>query len=198
MPDYVYSNRDQRWRDNENGRFVSEASVRAELERTVAATYTELESLTTRLYAGSITLPQWQVAVSQSLADAHLAQSMFAVGGRANMTQANYGRVGGVLRDEYRYLANFAADISSGRISEAQALARIRQYGNATYQSYWREYANVTEGNIYWRLSVAEHCGDCVANAAGSPYTSRTIPTYPGAGATQCRGNCRCYLERAA
>lgn len=196
MPDYNYDNRSQRWRDADNGRFVSETAVRAELENVVSATYDELDTLTRQMYAGNISVQQWQVSVAQSLSDAHLAQSMFAVGGRANMTQANWGRVGGVLRDEYRYLSRFANDIASGRVSEAQALARIQQYGNATYQSYWREYAHTSSGLLYWRLSPAEHCGDCLTLSGDSPYTAQTIPTYPGAGQTTCRGNCRCYLER--
>lgn len=198
MPEYNYGNRSQRWRDASTGRFVSESTVETEMRRQVAATHAELESLTNRLYQGNITLPQWQSAVAQQLADTHMAQSMFAVGGRANMTAQNWGRVGGVLRDEYRYLTNFANDIANGRVSQAQAVARIRQYGNATQQSYWREYANASNGLIHWELNPAEHCADCLSLATGSPYTASSLPTYPGAGETTCRGNCRCNLRRTA
>ena len=198
MPDYNYSNQAQRWRDADTGRFVSNEAVNQQMVNLQEGTYSTLDSLTRRLYSGQINVSQWQIGVASELKDAHLAQSMFAVGGRNNMTQANFGRVGGVLADEYRYLDNFARQIANGEISKAQALARIRQYGNATQQSYWREYAQVTPSNeqIYWRLNPADHCADCVSLAGGSPYTLANLPTFPGAGETICRGNCKCELER--
>lgn len=192
----VFEQSTQRWRNRTTGRFVSNERVTNEMRRHVSATFGTLDTLTEQLYDGSITVQQWQTAVASELKDAHLAQAMFAKGGRANMTAADFGRVGGVLRDEYRYLDGFAQAIANGRQSRAQALARIKQYGKATQQSYWREYALASRGNIIWQLNPAEHCEDCIELAAGGPYTAETLPTYPGAGETQCRGNCNCTLER--
>lgn len=195
---YHYQNSTQRWRDTATGRFVSSDSVTSQMRRHVAATFDTLEGLTDQLYDGSITVQQWQAAVASELKDAHLAQSMFARGGKLNMTSVEYGRVGGVLRDEYRYLSRFADGIAAGRQSRAQALARIRQYGKATQQAYWREYAQATRDDdwLYWELGVAEHCPDCLALAGGSPYRPNELSTYPGAGDTRCRGNCNCTLRR--
>lgn len=191
-----FDNTALRWRNVRTGQFVAETVVVNELERHVSATFDALETMTTRLYRGDITLAQWQTGVAQELKDAHLAQAMFARGGKANMTSVEFGRVGGTLADEYRYLAGFADDIAAGRVSEAQAIARIRQYGRATRQSYWNEYRLASRGLIAWRLNPAEHCGDCLNLAAGSPYRVDALPTVPGAGSTQCRGNCKCTLER--
>lgn len=193
---FRYNNNAQRWTNATTGRFISEDTVTNEMYRHQKATYNALDSLTKDLYAGRVDVTGWQAAVALELRDAHLAQAMFGAGGRVNMTQANWGRVGGTLADEYRYLTNFASDISSGRVSEAQALARIKQYGNATQQSYWREYAVNTITLLYWVLRPVNNCSDCVNYALSSPYTIDTIPTYPGAGATRCRGNCACYLTR--
>lgn len=199
---YRYNNNAQRWTDTRNGRFVSEQSVISEMRRHQNATFSALDGLTRELYAGRINLAQWELAVASQLKDAHLAQAIFAVGGRANMGNAEYGRVGGTLRDEYRYLSRFANAIASGQISERQALTRIRQYGKATQQSYWREYRLASKGEIYWNLTPADHCEahagayGCVDLANGSPYTAETLPTVPGAGATTCRGNCTCFLSR--
>lgn len=192
----VFDNRALRWRQTATGRFVSDASVTSELERHVSATFDALEGLTRRMYAQDITLTQWQASVASELKDAHLAQAMFARGGKANMGAAQFGRVGATLRDEYGFLAAFADDIAAGRVSEAQALARIRQYGRATRQSYWNEYRIASPGMVAWRLNPAEHCPDCLALAAGSPYRADQLPTVPGAGSTRCRGNCKCTLER--
>lgn len=196
---YRYNNTYGRW-ENPTGQFLSNDAVNAEMRKHQEATFNVLENLTTQLYAGQLSVQQWQIGVAAELKDAHLAQAMYGAGGKANMTQANWGRVGGTLADEYRYLANFAQDISNGSVSEAQALARIVQYGNATQQSYHREYVEGTKENerIYWRLNPADHCADCVSLASGSPYAPADLPTVPGAGATQCRGNCKCELERQA
>lgn len=195
---YGYNNTAQRWYNTTNGQFVSEQAVTDEMRVHQQATYGVLDSLTRQLYSGSITLEQWQIGVAAELKDAHLAQALYAIGGKNNATQANYGRVGGTLADEYRYLSNFASDIASGVVSEAQALARIRQYGNSTQQSYWREYDLQTPPDevIIWELGSAEHCPDCIALAAGSPYEAGECPTEPGAGATRCRGNCQCTKRR--
>ena len=194
MP-YAYNNTAQRWFDTASGKFVSEVAVTAEMRLHQTATYNVLDNVTRQLYAGQLSLEQWQLVVAAELKDAHLAQAMFAVGGQRNMTQANYGRVGGTLANEYRFLNQFAIDIQSGAVSEAQAIARIRQYGNATQQSYWREYKLVSE-IVYWNLNPAEHCGDCLTLAGGSPYKPQDLAQVPGDGNTQCRGNCHCTLSR--
>jgi hypothetical protein len=158
----------------------------------------------TQYYQGQISIAQWQIGIAYELKDAHLAQAMFAVGGKANMTQANYGRVGGTLADEYRYLTNFANDILAGRVSEAQALARIRQYGNNTQQAYWREWKEATPKNelIWWHTNPGDTCRPssggmgCLELEAGSPYKPEDLPTVPGAGATTCKGGCNCDLIR--
>lgn len=192
---YGYNNTAQRWYNTSNGRFVSEQAVTDEMRVHQQATYTVLDNLTRQLYSGGISLEQWQIGVAAELKDAHLAQALYAIGGKNNATSENYGRVGGTLADEYRYLSRFARDIADGKVSEAQALARIRQYGNATQASYWREYKLVSE-KIYWNLNPAEHCGDCLTLAGGSPYKPNELSQVPGDGNTQCRGNCRCTLSR--
>jgi len=193
---YRYNNNAQRWTDLNTGRFVSNQSVTDEMRRHQQATFGALDSMTQNLYSGNITLEQWQTGVAQELKQAHLAQSMFANGGKHNMTSVEYGRVGGTLADEYRYLNNFAQGIANGTISEAQAQARIRQYGKATQQSYWREYSQAREGKqVNWIVNPGENCTDCLDMESGNPHDAKTLDKFPGSGQTQCRGNCNCTLE---
>lgn len=198
MSRYAYNNKLQRWQQVSNGRIVSGRQLADEMQRHMSATYDALEGLTRQVYAGQLNVAQWQIAVAQELKDAHLAQAMFAVGGKRNMTAVDYGRVGGVLADEYRYLSNFADDIASGTRSLAQSLPRIRQYGNSSQQAYWRAMTTRTtdEEWIHWELNPAEHCQDCLDLAGSSPYKPGNLPTWPGAGETRCRGNCNCTLRR--
>lgn len=216
MP-FNFDNAAQRWREillvggvlvlnrqtqnneqSRQGRFVPNREVVQEMRVHQLSTFDVLESLTRQLYSGSISIQNWQIGVTGELKDAHLAQSMYAVGGRHNMTSVEFGRVGGVLADEYRHLQVFAEGIANGTVSEAQALARIKQYGKATQQSYWREFAQASDSMVNWVLHPAEHCGDCLSLNADNPHDATALSTYPGAGDTQCRGNCQCTLERVA
>ena len=195
---FNFDNAAQRWRDSSTGRFVSNEAVQDEMFQHSDATHSSLESLTRSLYSGDISLAQWQVAVASELKDAHLAQAMYAVGGRANMGFAEFGRVGQTLREQYAYLDKFAQDIAAGNVSESMALSRIAHYGDSCKQSYWNEYIEKSSGLLDWNLGATDeqNCGDCPRIAGGSPYTKETIPSSPADGATQCKGRCRCYVTR--
>lgn len=170
----LYDEAARRWR-RPGGSFVSADSVRAELTRHAEAAQQELADLTRRLYAGELNTAQWELAVSDVLKDGHLAQAAFGGGGRANLGAVEFGRVGGNLGDEYRHLHNFAEQIARGEVSEATALSRINQYGNAVEQAYWREWGRAQD-RPEWR---------------GLPVLNQV----PRDGRTQCHGNCGCYLD---
>jgi hypothetical protein len=196
MP-YAYNNTAQRWFDTVTGKFVSETAVVDEMRIHQQATYNVLENATRQLYAGQLTLEQWQIVTAHELKDAHLAQAMFAVGGKRNMTQENWGRVGGALANQYRYLDNFANEIAAGNVSLEAALARINLYGDATQASYWREYKLATKEQLWWNLGTTEqHCGRCPELAAASPYNPKDLNQVPGDGNTPCLGHCDCTLSR--
>src|SRR5688572_15782723 len=127
---YNFDNRSQRWRDSATGRYIPESAVHTEMFRHSDATHTRLESLTRSLYAGDINLSQWQISAAMELKNAHLAQAMYAVGGRANMGSAEFGRVGQTLREQYAFLDKFAQEIANGTVSESMALSRIAHYGD--------------------------------------------------------------------
>jgi hypothetical protein len=193
---YNFDNRAQRWRDSATGKFLSNDSVFEEMFRHSDATHSTLEALTRSLYSGDISLSQWQIAVASELKDAHLAQSMFAVGGRANMGFAEFGRVGQTLREQYGFLSQFADDIASGKVSLQQALNRIGMYGDGATQSYWAEYIEASTGLIDWVLGSEKSCGKCPIIAAGSPYRKETLPSIPCDGSTPCLTRCKCTIHR--
>lgn len=135
----------------------------------------ELTGLTRDLYAGQISLPQWMISTASTLKDAHIANGIAGAGGAGNVGLGGYARMGTNLLDEFRYLFNFGVDIAKGDVSEAQALARIQQYGNATEQAYWREFGDKADR----------------AGWAGLP----VLDQVPRDGDTVCRGNCACSLR---
>lgn len=85
---------------------------------------------------------------------------------------------------------------------------RVDLYGQALDGIFGLGAVAGTPGDtlIWWKLTPAEHCRDCIALAARSPFVkpgSRhpdydALPTVPRRGDTDCMRNCRCYLEYAA
>lgn len=117
---------------------------------------------------GNLTIQQWEREMRDLLRQTYRALYELAIGGRENMTQADYGRLGGILQEQYRYLHNFAADLAAGKLSPLQAQNRARMYIESATQAFER------------------------AQAAGHGIT---LPQYPGDGSTQCLSNCRCHWE---
>ena len=93
----------------------------------------------------------------------HLAQYMVGRGGKAQMTPRDYGIIGAILKEQYRYLDGFAADLAAGKLTPAQAIARARLYILNAQQSFWRGRSQ----------------------APGLP----RLPPYPAAGDTECLVN---------
>jgi len=98
---------------------------------------------------------------------------------------------------EYKFLNKFADDIVAKR-------------GTMSYRDRAAMYVGNTDGMfdagrvdgypnestwVYWELSAAEHCGDCIDLAMNSPYRPDQLPTTPRAGNTQCLSNCQCSLR---
>jgi hypothetical protein len=172
---FVYDRSRRAWIDLVRGGVIEAAQVSAELERQSALAAAVLEALTEQLYAGLISLAEWQMAVAAELRDAHVAHAMCGKGGRERMNQRAWGRVGGHLKDEYRWLTRFAEQIDDGEVSLAQAQARVGQYARASQQAYLREWAK-EQDRPEW---------------AGLP----TLNQVPRDGRTRCKGNCACNLK---
>ena len=111
------------------------------------------------------------------------------------MTQSDWGRVGGLLSNQYRYLDNFAQEIANGTLTEAQIGARSGLYVDSATQAFERAKAasrflvlpnypgdgtSLCMANdkctwviqefdnrweAYWTLSPAEHCQVCLDRA---------------------------------
>lgn len=110
------------------------------------------------------------------------------VGVRA-LPKEDRARLQQAVNGQLAYLRGFVRDLPS--MSDAQIAARAAMYAGATRGTYyqtrhpglpfypgsaqcksnckcsWRDDGG---GRYTWVLGVAEHCGDCEARAAGSPY----------------------------
>ena len=127
------------------------------------------DRLVERLFTGEINHQQWTLEARQEIKKTFIAQYVYAHGGPQSMAQADWGRLGSMIKGQYNYLRGFEQDLIDGKLSEAQAKARLRMYTKASRQAF-------EQGRAY---------------AQGVP----RLPAYPGDGNTQCLSNCACHWD---
>jgi len=109
------------------------------------------------------------------LKENYLAQYLTGKGGDAALQQSDYGRIGGMLAEQYKYLKGFIDDIWAGRYNDTPTTVRVKQL-QARMEMYFR--------------SAREAYGRGKALAVGFPIDK--LPAIPGDGSSECRTNCLC------
>jgi hypothetical protein len=160
-----------RYRDLATGRFVSADQVLTWAQEAMAAAGDVGSAATALLVNGQLAVGEWQTIVRQELKDSYIQQYVLGKGGLEQMAAADWGSIGGMLAEQYRYLDAFAAEIAAGNLSAAQIEARLGMYFESANEAYER--AN--------------------ARAYGVP----ELPDYPGSGNTVCLTRCGCHWEFA-
>lgn len=190
-----------RYRD-ERGRFVSKETVYQWVNKSIQISGDIVSTLSSYVYDGTISVTDWMGAMQREIKDEYIRQYLSFVGGRQAMTQSDWGRVGGMLTEQYKYLKGFARDIASGNLTEAQINARAQMYINSAREARERarEIAATKAGydEVYWELNPQlENCPDCVEFngmdwqlAEDDPYKG----AFPGSGDTVCLTACGCQL----
>lgn len=194
-----------RYRDSVTGRFLSRARALEFVTASIAATDDVVATLGSFVASDtpSISSDDWRTAMRQEIKDEYIRQYLLGRGGIEQMTQADWGSIGGSLAEQYRRLDVFRDEIAAGELSEAQVKARSRMYINSARESYERaqQKVNVAAGfdEVRWVIDIAkENCVDCLAfeamgwqAIADDPYGG----CLPGTGCTVCLTNCGCHLE---
>lgn len=183
-----------RYRDPDTGRYLSRTTVRRALEQSLANLVRRTDALADDLRAGRISLNTWREEMRLTIKQTQMAAAEVANGGRAQMTQADYGRVGQQVRRQYEYLENWVREIQNGSPIDGRIEGRARQYLRAARSSFLAlEGERMNERGYFARnvLSPAEHCAECLAETAKGlvPISHLTLP-----GHRTCRGNCKCFL----
>ena len=204
LPEFAWDARAGRYRDLSTGRFVGRNVIIDLLRAVVDTSATRLEQLAAMAARGEIPAGLFQQAAMLELKNLHLASAALGAGGWDRLTQADFGRVGGILRGEYVYLARFARDLEKKDLTEAQAMARARLYAGKGYAQYYKaemvrkQRAAERKGKVLmvrWHtLGDNRVCADCARYGAMGWQPVGTFPV-PGDGSTACLGNCRCSLE---
>ena len=205
MPSYTWSTTQtaagpqHRYRDSDTGRFVSARQVRAELDRFVdAAGRNAARDLTGQLRDGRISLAEWQTAMARAVKNVNYAAVAAASGGVENMTAVERGRAGAIIKEQYKYLRNFAAEIESGKQPlDGRAMRRAEMYMQASRSTFYaQKQADYSGRHPSAQLMVrsirakGDSCKDCIElDHKWLPFGSAE---YIPIGQRQCVTSCRC------
>lgn len=202
LPGFTYARSAGRYRSLASGRFVARSRILDLLRTNVDAHQQQLTQLTTAFHEGRIA---GAVYVEQSrtiLRRLHLQNSALGAGGFDRLTQVDYGRIGGRIRQDYAALTRLQADVEAGTVTLPQALNRTAgMVGNARTE-FWsaerdrvqRSATNmvVIERNLL--AADAQHCTDCQELYDRGWQMEGVIPV-PGTDRI-CQTHCRCTIER--
>ena len=157
-----------RYYDTDTGRFLSRARALEFVDESLAATEKATDLLASYVSDGMLAVDDWQLLMRQEIKREYIREYMLGRGGRAQMTQADWGSIGGMLKEQYAYLDAFADQIATGNLSEAAIRSRSRMYIRSAREAYER------------------------ANARAQSDGTLELPAYPGDGQTVCLTNCNC------
>lgn len=195
---FSWSESQQQYRDGTTGRFVPSQQITAAVDTVIQKAADDMAALTVRLQEGTMTLAEWQAAMMDELKPLLVGAAAMGRGGWAQMTQADFGWTGYVLRQQYVFLRNFAHDIATGKQPmDGRIVARARMYAGAvrfTFSEMKRRTATLIgleqERNM---LGAADrHCAACVSCSAQGWVP---IGSLPSIGARTCMSNCRCSMQ---
>jgi hypothetical protein len=187
-----------RYRD-ERGRFVASSTVRRELDRYLDNS-DPAKALAEALRGRQVSLADWEVGMRRVVKNTHLNAIALERGGWANMTPADYGRAGQIIREQYGYLKGFAADIASGKQRLDGTLGvRAKLYSQAGRNSYYRSKAANMSDKVTHQMSVRsarDSCRQCLD-------LDRKVfriddASFPLPGRRVCNHNCQCHLAYLA
>jgi hypothetical protein len=189
-----------------SGKLLGRKETASLVGRTVdMATAAHLAPLAERVASGSITVDVWLTAMRTEVKNLYLTQYIVARGGLGQMTFADWGRLGAMLKDQYGYLDGFAEYIKANNPSAAYIAMRARLYADASHEAFERARTLIAlekgADEISWHIDpAAENCSDCVDwEAMGwqsigprGGFPSPKGEAWPGSGLSKCLVRCRC------
>lgn len=152
------------------GKILGKSGERALVNSTCDDAIYAVEDITERLLADQISVDAWLKECRLVLKNAYIQQYLLGIGGQGQLTQKDYGSIGGMLGEQYKYLQNFAREIAAGNLTPGQIRRRIAMYSNSAREGYAR----------------------ARARAHGIP--DGKLPAYPGVG-SECLTACRCFWD---
>src|SRR4051794_18174699 len=94
-----------------DGRVISREKVRGLIDALTETVQKDAKSIASKFERGDITLAQFEIEMRSLLKSGHIIAASIGRGGRARLTQADWGRVGYKIKWQYGYLSKFARKI---------------------------------------------------------------------------------------
>jgi hypothetical protein len=195
VPAYRWNAKAARWQAPD-GRFVPALAPRQALEGVILATQTEMLALSAQLQAHTISLAQWQGGMARLSKRLHVVAAL-AAGGTGTFTPQQAGRLGAILKRQYRALDTLAQQIATGRQKLDGTLGNrtrlFAQAGRSTWEAI-RGGAEIQAGKAQARRvrHVLDSCPGCITEAArGWVPVAEVAPI----GSQECRTWCKCSIE---
>ncbi len=171
-----------RYRNASTGRYVSNAQITGLRDAFADRVMNRTDAIASRLVSGGSTISEFESSMRQHIRDVHLAEYALGRGGREVMTQADFGRTGYYLRDQYAYLRAFRDDIVAGKLTDEQIAARARLYTEDAIGAFERGRLAAFEaaGVQYVKYVTAGErtCGVCLPDS-GKIFNIREVPAIP-------------------
>jgi hypothetical protein len=139
---------------DEAGRRMSEATLLEVRDGYLEAMDTLLDDYATNLANGSWTLGMFEDEMRRRLRTAYVAEYTLGKGGASQMTQSDYGRLGNMLKAQYKHLRGYLDDVQSGAETRGTAGQRAKNFLGSARQGFSRG-----RGRAYG-LDLPVHPGD--------------------------------------
>lgn len=185
-----------RYRSLRTGRLVAPDAVRRALDLALQNNASKARNLAEQLRSGAIDIDEWALAMRGVVKDTQLFSSAAARGGWAQMGAHAFGLVGQRVRRQYAFLTNLTIELRAGLPKDGRFLERAASYAKAAKPAFLAARQDVVQlsgfDEIKTDLNPAEHCDDCIREAArGFVRMGTEVPI----GARQCLHNDRCSVR---
>jgi len=192
---YAWSRKQGRYQYR-NGRPVQQDTLSGWVGAAIESSQGRIAELTERRVAGTINTAEWTIGMREELRAGHRMMAHLAHG--PELSKQQLGRLGAVMRAQYKYLNAFSAGIDSGDVPLSGAMvSRAKMYTEALWATWQNEgtAAQARRGKtkiINILNPSAEHCAGCLAESArGWVDIGKEVPI----GARDCRVRDRCHFE---
>lgn len=198
-----------RYQDDETGRFLSRAHLEELLADSIRHSADTSGQLSDWVSNGQIRPAAWAEIFKQELKEEYIRQYLAGIGGRSMMTSKDWGKLGQMLKEQYKYFDKFAEQVAAGNLSQAQIDMRSSMYFNSASEAYNKANGKTAvkwgADEVQWVIGPVktEHCQDCQERAAlgwqlcgpsgGFPVDGGEA--FPGDGNSQCLTDCHCGLN---
>jgi hypothetical protein len=187
-----------RYRDTSTGRFVPAAVVRGELDAYLDNTGTAAKSIAQALRNRELSLADAEIAMRRHIKNVHLNAVALERGGWENMTPADYGRAGQIIREQYGFARNMFVQIEEGKQRLDGTLdVRMEMYTQAGRQSFYENKHARLDAAAVTHVRSIRHARDSCRECVFLDHVWHRIgdPAYKLPGQRICLTRCHCSEE---